>query len=207
MPDYEALFGVASSQAGHFTLEQALDLGVSKRMLSHHTKTRRFTREAPGVYRFRDYPDLASDVAVAWLFLQRRTGRALVSHESALNILELSDLVPRAIDITVDRARRPYADAAPVGVRIHTTQEWPATSEILHRRGVLLTGVERTLIDCILGATEGSMIRQALRNAFRERLTSPERLRAAAARRRQVSAVAVVERAIKDAHAGELAMR
>jgi predicted transcriptional regulator of viral defense system len=53
---------------------------------------------------------------------------ALISHESALALLDLSDVIPDAIHIVVPRSRR-YRPALP-GVRLHTTTRPLARGEI-----------------------------------------------------------------------------
>lgn len=55
-PDAEALFALASEQAGLVTSAQAHARDYSWTMLSHHTATGRFLRLRRGLYRFRDYP-------------------------------------------------------------------------------------------------------------------------------------------------------
>src|SRR5689334_2879978 len=123
---YDALFQVAATQLGYFTVEQAHDFGISSRMVLHHAGTGRFLRVARGVYRFRDFPDPASDIPVAWLVVSRQSGaRAIVSHESALYLHDLSDALPRAIDVSVERTRRGIKLPPHPPIRLHTGTSWP----------------------------------------------------------------------------------
>ena len=213
MADHIALHQTASSQVGYFTLEQARKAGFTDQLLGYHCKTGRFTRETEGVYRLRDYPEGYSDIAVAWLSLQRRTGAAVVSHETALSLLKLCDLVPRAIDITIERPRgsQRRADAGDLkNVRVHTTSQMPMRGEIAFRSGVAVTGVKRTLVDCVMWGTDSSMMRQAIKNAIEQRLVSVEGLREEATGREKVGARGMLERALEDAGVevgvGELAI-
>src|SRR5690242_3560592 len=117
-PDHERLFEIASEQGGYFTTEQARDAGYSWALLSHHAKRGRFVRVRRGLYRLREYPSSPrEDVLAAWLAVGRDA--AVVSHESALDLLGLSDVIPDAVHLTVSRSRRNL----PVlpGVMIHTT--------------------------------------------------------------------------------------
>ena len=74
--------------------------------------------ESPGVYRFRDYPPSPrEEVAAAWLAVGQDV--AVVSHESALDLWDLSDVIPGAVHLTVPRAQRSLARPfVPVAQRI-----------------------------------------------------------------------------------------
>src|SRR5258708_39093591 len=119
-PDGGCLFDVVSSQHGFFTASQARECGYGTDLLTHQTRSGRFRRVYRGVYRMRDYPSsLHEDVAAAWLAFGRE--RAVVSHESALDLHELSDVIPDAIHLTVSRSRRYLPSLS--GVRLHTTTD------------------------------------------------------------------------------------
>lgn len=110
-PDRLCLFGTASEQGGYFTAEQARACGYGFALLSHHAKTGRFIRVRRGLYRLREYPSSPrEDVLAAWLALGKDV--AVVSHESALDLLDLSDVIPDAAHLTVPRSRA----ATPRGV-------------------------------------------------------------------------------------------
>jgi predicted transcriptional regulator of viral defense system len=104
-PDRAQLFEVASEQGGYFTAEQARACGYSWALLSHHVKSGRFIRLRRGLYRYREYPSSPrEDVLAAWLAVGK--DRAVVSHESALDLLDLSDVIPDTAHLTVPRSRR-----------------------------------------------------------------------------------------------------
>jgi hypothetical protein len=76
-----------------------------------------FLRVRQGLYRFREYPSSPrEDVIAAWLATRREV--AVVSHQSALDILGLSDVVPEVVDLTVPRAKR-YRSASRGGGNPH----------------------------------------------------------------------------------------
>src|SRR5665213_1567333 len=103
--DFADLFGAASEQAGYFTSAQAHANGYSKQLLAYHAATGRFVRIRRGLYRLRDYPSSPhEEVMAAWLAIGRDT--SLVSHESALDLLDLSDVVPTSIHLLIPRTRR-----------------------------------------------------------------------------------------------------
>src|SRR5690242_5454973 len=95
-PDRQGLFMLASEQAGHFTAAQAREYGVSAALLSYHLSTGAVRRIHPSVYRFHDYPSSQrEEVVAAWLAVGKES--AVVSHESALDLWNLTDLIPDAI--------------------------------------------------------------------------------------------------------------
>jgi predicted transcriptional regulator of viral defense system len=137
------LFAIASAQAGCFTASQAAAEGFSSALLSHHVKAGRFLRLARGLYRLRDYPSQPGDeVAAAWL---RQAPDAVVSHESALEILDLADVIAGRVHLTVPRSRRRLVRQD--GVVIHTTTRPIGGSDTVSRRGMRVTAPARTIVD------------------------------------------------------------
>ncbi len=175
-PDHEALFETASGQAGYFTTEQAAADGFSSALLTHHTKTGRFQRVARGLYRLRDYPSApGEEIVAAWL---RQAPRAVVSHESALELLGLSDILADQVHLTVPRARRRLV--AQPGVTIHTTTHPLADAEVISRHGVRLTAPARTIADVAAAGLAPDQVSAAVSQALRRGLTTPALLREAA---------------------------
>jgi predicted transcriptional regulator of viral defense system len=174
------LFEVVSEQGGYFTAAQARANGYSKALLAHHAKSGRFIRVHQGLYRFREYPSSTrEDVIAAWLATGKET--ALVSHESALDLLGLSDVVPEGVHITVPRARR-YR-TAPRGVVVHTTTRRLGRSDIAIREGIRLTGPVRSIMDAAQAGTAPEQITAAIGQALDRGLASRSKLlRAARAR-------------------------
>src|SRR5215212_10961801 len=104
-PDRAGLFQLATEQRGYFTTAQARDHGFSRSLLAHHARAGTFQRVHTGVYRFRDYPSTPrEELAAAWLAVGKDV--AVVSHESALEQWDLSDLLPETVHLTVPRRRR-----------------------------------------------------------------------------------------------------
>src|SRR5688572_22180598 len=116
-PDHGCLFDVASEQHGFFTVEQAHTCGFGWRLLLYHVKRGRFVHIKRGLYRLRDYPSSPrEEAAAAWLSVGRDD--AVVSHESALDLLDLSDVTPNSVHLTVPRRRRGLNP--PPGATVHT---------------------------------------------------------------------------------------
>lgn len=178
--DHDGLYRVAESQAGYFTAEQALEAGMDRSTLVHHARPGgRYERVRRGLYRLRHFPSSPHEhVVAAWLDLP---SPAVVSHESALELYDLSDVIPNAVHITLPRAmrgRRPRP-----GVRFHTLAHPPGPNETRRVNGVLTTTPERTIVDSLEAGTQPDQIELAVQQALERGLTTPRRLRAAAAGR------------------------
>ena len=177
---YAGLFVLASEQAGYFTAAQAQGFGISPRLLTHHTSTGRFIRVARGLYRFRDYPSSPDEeVVAAWLAVGKE--HSVVSHESALDLLDLTDIIPHSLHLTVTRDRRGLH--APPGVTLHTVTTPLRADEIVTRRGIQLTAPIRTLLDVAEAGTAPEQVERGVREAVRRGLTTPDQLRQTALRR------------------------
>jgi len=169
VPDRARLFRMASEQGGHFTAGQALACGYSRALLSHHARGGELVRVHRGVYRFRDYPSHPrADVIAAWLAVGRET--SVVSHESALDLLDLSDIVPGAIHITVPRRRRGYRP--PAGVALHTTTRPFREGDLIVREGMRVTGPVRSILDTAAAGAAPEQIRRAARQAVERGMTT-----------------------------------
>jgi predicted transcriptional regulator of viral defense system len=193
-PDSQALFNVASGQFGYFTADPAARSGYARDMLTYQVKRGTFRRTSRGVYRFRDYPSSPrEEVAAAWLAVGKDA--AVVSHESALDLLDLSDVVPDAVHLTVPRARRSLARKPLPGAVVHTTACPWGDGEVRSNEGIRLTSPERTILDAAEAGTQPEQIELAVAQALNRGWFDVSRLRRKArARERRVADL--VERAI-----------
>jgi len=142
-PDENKLFEHASGQQGYFTSAQDVAAGYSRSLLSHNSKEGRFVRSHHGVYRLRQYPTSPhEDLMAAWLAVGKTS---VVSHESALSILQLVDTIPNQIHITIPRSRR-YKKAWP-GVKIHTTIRPLTKDQVVTREGISITSPTQSILD------------------------------------------------------------
>jgi predicted transcriptional regulator of viral defense system len=92
-----------------------------------------------------------------WQFL------SVVSHESALDLLDLSDVVPNSIHFLIPRNRRGLA-AIPC-VTLHTRMHVLHPNEIATREGIRLTAPERTILDVAELGTAPEQVVMAVRQA------------------------------------------
>jgi predicted transcriptional regulator of viral defense system len=190
------LFEIASEQGGYFTAAQAHTCGYSRALLAHHAKSGRFIRVRQGLYRFREYPSsLREDVIAAWLAVGRET--AVVSHESALDILGLSDVVPEVVHLTVPRSKR-YRSAM-AGAALHTTTRRISKSDVLVRDGIRVTGPVRSIVDAAGTGTAPEQIISAIGQALNRAIATQSKL-LGAARARGGRIERLVRQALQERH-------
>ncbi|SRR5258708_24591688 len=175
-PNETCLTEAASGQAGYFTTAQARSCGYSWALLSHHAATGRFVRARRGLYRLRDYPSSPyEEVMAAWL---AAGPGAVVSHESALDLLGVGDTIPDHIHITVPRSRR--GSRLPRGVAVHTSEEALTTQDTVVRSGMRVTGPVRTIIDVTRAGLGPDHVSKAIRQAIDRGIATQDELRMAA---------------------------
>lgn len=173
-PNEDRLFQIASQQAGYFTARQARDCGYSWALLSHHVQGGRFLRERRGLYRLQQFPSSPrEEVVAAWLAVG--PDEAVVSHESALDLLGLSDVVPGTIHLTVPRSKRPR-HPTPQGVTVHTTTRPLGPGDVVLRGGVRVTAPARSIVDAAQAGTAPEQIVLAVEQAVRRGMTTRARL-------------------------------
>ncbi len=175
--NHDRLYEIAEAQAGHFTTGQARSAGYSRQLLGHHVKSANFVHEDHGIYRLARFPrSPREDLYVAWL---RCGARAVVSHDSALDLYGLSDAIPSETHITIPRG----ASQRRAGIRLHTSALGP--SEITSWQGLPVTTIERTIVDMAAGGAQEWILEQALREALGRGRTTITALIAQAERSRQ----------------------
>lgn len=183
-PDAAGFFLIASEQAGYFTSAQAQVQGYNKQLLAHHTTGGRFQRLRRGLDRLRDYPSSPrEEVMAAWLAADKE--EAIVSHESALDLLDLSDVAPSSIHLLLPRARRWFR--APPGVTLHTTTRPVMACEVVVRQGMRVTAPPRTILDVAeIGGAPEQVILAATQARQRGMIVPAHLLQAAQGRGRRV---------------------
>ncbi len=172
----DRLYAIAEAQGGFIAAHQAVDAGIPRSTLSYHaTDGDALERVAHGVYRLRRFPTPPHGHVIAgWLALARADG--VVSHESALELLDLTDLIADEVHVTLPRAKRGLR--TPPGVHSHFTDR---PIDARHRRNVLgipVTSVERTLTDLLRSGGWTEQTDLAIRQAIGRGLTTRGRLEA-----------------------------
>jgi predicted transcriptional regulator of viral defense system len=174
-PDYQQLYETAESQAGYFAARQARGCGFTWERLSSNVDTGRFIRVRRGIYRLAQFPGSDfEDLFVAWL----RTGPdSVISHDSALGLYDLSDIMPAEIHVIVPRT----ASRRRQSVRQHTHRL--DADEVTTRNGLPVTTVPRTLADVAASGLAAEQVSLAIREATERGLSSIETLRQYAKKR------------------------
>lgn len=194
-PERGRLFDIASEHGGYFTTDEAKAIGFSRALLSHHVKSGRFVRVKRGLYRFREYPGSPREhVLAAWLAVGKDT--AVVSHESALDILGLSDIVPEAVHITVPRSRR--SQRLLPGVKMHTISRLLPREDLVLRDGMVITSAARSIVDAAKTGAAPDQIEKAVIQAMERGLVTADHLGKLAYERGQRVA-ALITRALEKA--------
>jgi len=159
-----ALAVLASSQGGYFTAKQAKEAGYSYRHLDYHETAGNFERVEHGLYRLPTVPRGDHDEFIRlsfWSRNQKDEPQAVVSHQSAFVLHELSELLPGEIHLTVPpRFRKPE----PPGCVLHKAVL--ATSDVEERSGFRVTKPLRTLIDVAAGDLSREQLEKAVADAL-----------------------------------------
>jgi predicted transcriptional regulator of viral defense system len=178
-PDVLGLEAEAYQQSGYFNAAQARAHRVSRQLLEHHVRRGRFQRVRRGLYRIQGFPSVEhDDMREAWMTVG--IPDALLSHESALALLDLSDNIPNATHVLVPRRHRGLRP--PPGVIVHTH---PDSEDIaaVWRDGLPLTAPSRTLLD-VANQLQPEQLAMAVRQALRRGLATGGQLKEEATQRR-----------------------
>lgn len=178
-PDLRGLEAQAYQQGGYFTAPQARAHGASRQLVEHHVRRGRFERVRRGLYRVQGFPrDEHDDMRGAWMAIGAHD--ALLSHQSALALLGLSDEIPDAVHLLVPRRRRGLR--RPAGTVIHTHPDTEAVPTVW-RDGLPLSTAARTLAD-VANAMQPEQLQLAVRQALRDGLATAGQLEDQAALRK-----------------------
>lgn len=159
------LHEIAQSQQGFFTTKQAIRAGFSEKTHSYHVNARNWIREHRGIYRLADFPTPERPDLMLWyLWSQDRQEQpeGTYSHDTALSLHELSDIMPSKLHMTVPREFRRNSKIPEILV-LHRANLDP--SEVQEVHGVRVTRVLRTIMDLL---RSGHMDRSQLKLAVDE---------------------------------------
>jgi len=174
-PDHNTLYQIAEQQAGYFTTAQASVAGFTRPLIAYHVRKGQFQRIKHGIYRLVRFPEMPqADLSIALLEVGPQ---AVISHDSALALYDLSDSLPGAIHLTVPRtSSRRHPE-----LRLHTSRL--SRDEVTQRGGLPVTTVTRTLVDLITGHWPEEQILQAIQEAVQHGLVTRKGLSEYAERR------------------------
>jgi predicted transcriptional regulator of viral defense system len=169
-PDWGALFSVAQAHSGYFTTAQAAGAGYSLPLLHKYLANGRVLHVRRGIYRLVHFPASEhEDLVVLWLWADQA---GVFSHETALALHDLSDVLPSKIYMTLPASWRRRRLRVPPGLVLH----YADIGEV-DRAGfsaVQITAPRRTLRDCIEANVSPELVRQAVLQARRRGLISEQ---------------------------------
>ena len=167
-PDWDRLYETALAQEGHFTTQQALDAGYSSQLLVKYLNSGKIIRVRRTVYRLTHFPPgQQEDLVAVWLWSDRA---GIFSHENALMLHELSDVLPARAHLTVPAKWRRRRLQVPDGVVLHYAdvpkrdRAWVGA--------VPVTSPARTLADCAADYVSPDFLFSAISQALARGIVS-----------------------------------
>ena len=164
----------AHEQGGYFTAKQAIEAGYGYKHLDYHETAGNFERVGHGLYRLPTVPPAEHDDLIRlslWSRNQRDEPQAVVSHESALVLHDLTELLPSRIHLTVPPK---YRKPAPRGCVLHKAPLAPG--DIEERAGFRVTTPLRTLLDAAEGNVSQAELQKAVKQALARGLVRRSKL-------------------------------
>lgn len=170
-PDWDRLFEIAAGQAGYFTTRQGAEAGYSTHLLRKHIHGGRVVRARRSIYRLVHFPaGEHEELVAAWLWSEQA---GIISHQTALSLHGLSDVLPAQVHLTLPAAWRKRRFRVPPDVVLHHADVAP--EERAWFSAVPITNPRRTLNDCAREGLSPELLRQAAQQALRRGLvTKPE---------------------------------
>ena len=187
-----ALYLIAAAQGGCFTTAQARQAGYAYSQQHFHVARGNWLKIERGLFRLRGFPTVEREDLIRWsLWSHNRKGtpQAVVSHDTALAVHGLSDIMPARIHLTVHRG---FRKRVPPGCVLH--RKALLSEEVESRMGYQITTPLRTLLDVADSALSQEHLNQAVSDALGRGLVRREVLETApctsAAHRRLEEALA-----------------
>jgi len=168
-----------------------------------HVKAGNFVRLARGVYRLGLFPGDYLDGLVGAL-VRLDPENAIVSHQSALQLHELSEVAPSAYEFTLPREKRYRGSRTrhPDGVKIHTATRLDP-QDVVTVGGIRVTSPARSIVDAGNGGMDLKLVRSAIFDAIRKLKASPAQLLDEAARSAEPAIRRAIQEAVADAPSSE----
>jgi len=159
-----ALYQIAAAQGGYFTAAQARQVGYAYSQQHFHVSRGNWLKIDRGLFRLRDFPSGEREDLIRWSLWsrdQKSVPQAVVSHDTALTVHELSDAMPAQVHLTVPPG---FRKSALPGCVLHKAVLTP--EEIEPRTGYQVTTPLRTLLD----VTDSPLSQEHLNRAVRDAL-------------------------------------
>jgi hypothetical protein len=141
------LFAIAESQGGFFTAKQADSAGFDSRHHAYHVRAGNWEHEYRGIFRLALYPLSERSDLIRWSLWSRDIAdrpQGVYSHQTALEIYDLSDVMPSKLHMTVPRSFRRSA-SIPTGLTLHYADL--SEEDFVVREGYRVTRPIRAILD------------------------------------------------------------
>ena len=165
------LYEIAEDQQGFFTTKQAKGAGFAENTHPYHVQAGNWIREHRGIYRLSSFPRGERPDLMLWSLWSRNreeVAQGVYSHQTALSIHDLSDVMPAKLHMTVPQNFRRNSEIPGVVV-LHFADLPQGDIGAVH--GVRVTKPMRTILDLLEGGEiPPTILRQALREGLRRGL-------------------------------------
>lgn len=179
MGNHNQLFEIADRQQGFFTAKQAESCGYNRSNFHLKVASNEWTQEGRGIYHLGRYPVTDRPELVLWSLWSRNANdipQGVWSHETALDIHELSDVMPAKMHMTVPSNFRRRKELPKI-LCLHRANL--VYADIEERQGYKVTTPLRTIIDCVTeGTVADNFIFQAIHQALKRGLILKNELKA-----------------------------
>lgn len=167
MGSQDQLFEIADRQQGFFTAKQAEECGYKRSNFRLKINSGEWTQEERGIYRLARYPMTERPELVLWSLWSKNIEdipQGVWSHETALDIHELSDVMPSKMHMTVPPDFRRRKEPPKLLCLYRDVLE---RLDIEEGQGYRVTTPLRTIIDCVTeGTVADNFIAQAIKQAL-----------------------------------------
>jgi predicted transcriptional regulator of viral defense system len=179
-PHQEALSrlrDLAQSQQGFFTTKQAIRSGFAETTHAYHVQSGNWIREHRGIYRLVEYPTSERPDLMLWYLWsqnRREVSEGTYSHDTALSLHELSDLMPSKLHMTVPKKFRRNSTIPQILI-LHRANLHENDIQEIH--GVRVTRALRTIIDLVQsGHVDRNQLKEGVNSALRRGLITKKEI-------------------------------
>jgi predicted transcriptional regulator of viral defense system len=160
--NFKALHEIAEDNYGFLTAEDARQAGIRPQRLAEMARRGSLRREGLGLYRVDPFPEHELDSyrkATLWPY----GTQGVLSHETALDLYELSDVNPAKIHVTLPKRYRLRRRTAPPAYRFH--HEDLDENDITRHEGLPIVTPAKAIRQCHDAHLRRDLLRQAMDQA------------------------------------------